>query len=114
MPAGRRPKITPELVAQLVKAVRAGNFREPAARSCGVSVRTLRNWLARGKQFPEGLYGELLHGLMEADAAAELEMIRRVRSAAKDDAKHAEWWLERKYPERWGRYRGELRDLEKR
>jgi hypothetical protein len=32
-----------------------------------------------------------------------MRCVALVMKAAAEDARHAEWWLERKYPQRWGR-----------
>lgn len=103
MPGGRPTKLTPALQAKLCKLIRAGNFRNIAAAAVGIPARTLQVWLAKGKQSKTGVYREFRHALMAAEKAAETDMVALIIKAAKKDAKHAEWWLERKHHKRWGR-----------
>jgi hypothetical protein len=75
--------------------MRGGNFRETAARYAGVPPETLSRWLARDGQFRQAV--------LEAEQAAEILAVAYIRKAGETDPKHFEWWLERKFPERWGR-----------
>jgi hypothetical protein len=62
--------------------------------------------MKRGKaeQHLEGsAFAKLAAGVVRAERDAEIAMGALVCAAAKVDAKHAEWWLERKFPKRWGR-----------
>lgn len=40
---------------------------------------------------------------MEAEKTAEIKAVERIIAAGARDPKHLEWWLERKFPDRWGR-----------
>lgn len=113
MPRGRPSKLTPERIQRATDAILQGNFREVAARMCGVSPRTFFNWMREGRVFPNGLYGEFRRSIIAAEAVAESSLLGEVREAAKSDARYACWILERKHPQRWGRYRGELVELRK-
>ncbi len=102
MRRGRPDKLTPEVQAKIVAAIVAGNFRDVAARCAGIGVRTLRTWLARGKA-GDKKYRDFRHALMEAEGAAEINALALVRGAAEKDWRAAAWFLERKFPRRWGR-----------
>jgi hypothetical protein len=102
-PRGRPTKLTPEITKKICDAVSGGNFRYVAARWAGVPIRTLRWWCAQGRKAKKGPMRDFLHALLEAEKAAEIRAVALVMKAAAKDAKHAEWWLERKYPKRWGR-----------
>lgn len=95
MPRGRPTKYTPEIAEKICQALRGGNFRITAAKWVGVSERTFENWL---KQKPD-----FFRAVQEAEEAAEIHAVALVMKSARNDAKHAEWWLERKCHERWGR-----------
>lgn len=92
---GRPTKFTPETRQKVLTAIKAGNFREVAAGYAGISPATLRSWLARDPEF--------LAAVTQAEQEAEIRMVAIVAAAAAKDAKHAEWWLERKVHHRWGR-----------
>ncbi len=101
--AGRPSKLTPEVAEKILQALRAANFRKVAAEYAGVTPRVLRMWLQRGKRSPKSRYGHFFRQVLEAEKAAEMRAVALIMKAAQEDARHAEWWLERKFPNRWGR-----------
>ena len=60
------------------------------------------------------MYEEFWQALLEAKQSAEINMVGLVMKAARDDAKHAEWWLERKFAQRWGRDTAAIKELTRR
>jgi hypothetical protein len=114
---GRPPLATPELVASLVACIADGNFRETAAALVGISPRTLSRWMAKGKKDPDGPYGHVYSAIVRAEGTAEGGAVKRICDAGDAEGgsvDHLKWWLERKFPERWGRDRGEITRLKKR
>ena len=105
--------LTQEVIALIVECVREGNYQEVAAQWAGVSSRTLTHWLRLGRKNPNSMHGELLRAVQEAEAEAERKQVERIWRAAAEDPKHAEWWLERKFPQRWGSQKAEVRALER-
>jgi hypothetical protein len=55
VPAGRPPKLTPELVDRLAERVATGEGVEAAARNVGTSPRSLRRWRQSGREQLDGL-----------------------------------------------------------
>lgn len=103
---GRPTKLEPEIEAELLKLISEGAFREVAAGKVGIDPSTLRRWMKRGRaeQHQVGsIFAKFADGVTRAEREAEIAMGALVFAAAKVDAKHAEWWLERKFPKRWGR-----------
>lgn len=84
-----------------------------AAQWAGIPARTFHRWCRRGKDEESGPYYELWQLILEAERTAEITMVGVVIEAAKGDARHAQWWLERKFPQRWGNNTRELRALAK-
>jgi hypothetical protein len=101
--AGRPDKLTPEVQEKILAALRGGNYRSAAAWAAGVDIRTVRAWLRRGREEPRSKYGEFRQGVLGAEKAAETHCVNLVMEAAAQDPKHAQWWLERKRPNQWGR-----------
>lgn len=99
MRRGRPTKLTPETQERILKAIREGNYREVAAQWAGVAPETLYRWLSRDRE----PYRQFRHALLEAEQAAEIRMVARIMKMAEKDPNHAKWWLERKFPDRWGR-----------
>jgi hypothetical protein len=104
---GRSPLalLTPEVAERLVALIRAGNFEKVAARAAGVAPRTLKLWLQRGRSDREAdaPYRELLERVERARAEGEAVHVARIAQAAQEDWRASAWYLERSYPERWGR-----------
>lgn len=88
-------------------AIAAGNYQETACGLAGISVSTLHNWLERGRKGgnrkTERPYVEFLEAIKKAEAAAEASRIKLITNAAIEDWKAAAWYLERRFPDRWGR-----------
>lgn len=101
--AGRPTLLTQETTDRLLSALRAGNFRNVAAEWAGISDRVFREWMAKGEASRRGPFVDFRRRVLEAERAAEIRAVGLVMKAAEEDPKHAEWWLERKFPERWGR-----------
>ncbi|MDP2322555.1 MAG: hypothetical protein Q8N51_00815 [Gammaproteobacteria bacterium] len=96
---GRPSKFTPEIRAKILDAISAGNYREVAAEYAGVGKRTFYTWMHdKGRECED-----FQQSVTQAENQAEIRMVALVAVAAKKDAKHAQWWLERKFHDRWGR-----------
>jgi len=105
----RPTKLTPERRERILKALRAGNYRDPAARSAGVHPSTLYRWLERADQEAEGPYRDFAEEVHRAEAEAEVHAVAIIRKAMTDDWRAAMALLERRHPEHWRR--GETREL---
>ncbi|MCA9635470.1 MAG: hypothetical protein KC420_05485 [Myxococcales bacterium] len=111
---GRPSKATSDRLDRLVALLRAGNYRKTAAAAVGISPRTLNGWLRDGRANYEaaqvdpskldefGLFYELV---IQAEAEAEVGAVRGVIELAykKGDGGLLLKFLERRYPDRWGR-----------
>lgn len=102
--AGRRSKLTPELVQAFTDALVEGNCIETAAALAGISHTTYYRWLEAGRKAKAGAFWEFCEAVKKAEAKAEADRVRRIQTAGKDGNWQADaWWLERRRPERWGR-----------
>lgn len=114
-PRGRPAKLTDEVALGICQAILDGSFRYQAGRLFGVARRTFQTWMSTGRRFPDGLYGTFRRLVLESEAEWERKAVKAInRAGLDDDPRHMEWLLERKYPQRWGRYRGELGELKRR
>ncbi len=99
---GRRTKLTPEVQQKIVGAIAAGNYYEVACAIAGISHTTFYNWLEKGRQGKKP-YVDFLEAVKKAEAANEAKRLQTITKAAETDWKANAWYLERRYPERWGR-----------
>lgn len=100
----RPTKLTPAVQAAIVDAIRNGNTREIAAEVAHVGRTTLFIWLQRGRsaKAPK-LYREFANAITVAEAEAVATMVKIVMKAAESTPAVAQWWLERRHPDDWGR-----------
>jgi hypothetical protein len=98
---GRPSKLTPERRDDLTLMLAHGVPVGVAARSVDVSPRTLRRWLNDG-DLRERI-AEIRSARRTGDgAASEARMVVLLLKASEHDWRASAWWLERRWPERWG------------
>lgn len=104
---GRPLKLTADRITKIAKALRDGAYREQAATLAGIGRSTFYAWLERAEADREtdtpSPFRDLLDAVTRAEADAEAKAVGYVRVQAKQDWRAAAWFLERKYPHRWGR-----------
>lgn len=91
---GAPTKFTPEIRSRILGLLREGNYRYAVARACGIDRDTLREWIKADPDFSGAV--------LDAEGEAEFNALRAVLAAAAADPAHARWYLERKFPQRWG------------
>lgn len=103
----RPSKLTPAVKAALVEAVEGGNYIETAVRACGIGTSTYYRWMEQGEADLENgkasAHRELWEAIKTAEAEAETNALSQIRAAARENWQAAAWYLERKFPDRWGR-----------
>lgn len=107
-PSGRTSKLNPELTGVFLGVIRAGNTLDVACRSIGVDKSTVHRWIEKGKVQERGQYREFYlayhKARVEMEKIAVLAIRNRAANSEKEDAwKAAAWYLEHRYPDRWGR-----------
>lgn len=98
---GKPNKCTPERQERLIELVRQGSFREAACHAVGIGSQSLRNWLAKADQGDER-YVEFARRLREAEAHVENECVFTIKSLGADDWRALAWYLEKRFPNRFG------------
>jgi hypothetical protein len=100
---GRRTKLTPKVQEKIVSAIRAGNYAHVAAGYAGIGERTFYSWLQSGRENKSDLYQQFLQAVKDAEREAEVRAVAMVQKHMADNWQAAMTYLERKFPERWGR-----------
>lgn len=100
---GRPSKLTEEVKNRLLDALRMGNYYEAACAYAGVSYSTLRGWIVKGEKAKSGKYLKFLEAVRQAEAEAEARIVLQWQKAMPEDWRAAQAFLERRYPERWGK-----------
>lgn len=94
-------KCTPERAERLIELVRQGSFREAACAAVGVTPKSLRTWLQLADQGDER-YVEFARKLREAEAHVENDCVFTIKSLGSDDWRALAWYLEKRFPNRFG------------
>jgi transposase-like protein len=100
--AGAPTKLTPEVQAEIVRNLAGGCYIETACAVAGIGTSTYYRWMQWAE---EGLepYAGFRDAVREAEHKAELRALAIIMREGEKDPKHLEWWLERKFNDRWGR-----------
>jgi transposase len=80
---------------RILTALRAGNIEADAAAFADVPYGTYRHWKEDRAQFRAAVD--------VAKAQAKVAAVTTIRSAWGQSWKSAAWWLERRFPEEWGK-----------
>ena len=97
-------KLNSARAKSIINALEQGNTRKVAAESSGISARTLQRWLKMGRDNEGRQFVKLLASVEKAEATAAAAMVKSLVAAAdKGEWRAAAWWLERRYPNDWGR-----------
>lgn len=99
----RPTKLSPELEAQIVTLLRAGNYPETAAAAAGISRATFYNWLREGARAKRGVKRQFRDRVLRAIAESEALDLEVIRKASAEHWQAAAWRLERRFPDRYGR-----------
>ena len=106
MAMGRPTKLTPDVREKIVNSVKLGQSYERAALMAGVSESSIYKWKVRANDGESGHeYAEFLQALKKAEIEGEALRLAQINTAAKDGTwQAAAWWLERRFPQQWGRF----------
>jgi hypothetical protein len=111
----RGPTFIPEVGAQIVQALRAGNYMETAAAFAGIEAEQVRKWVKMGVRRRTPELEQFARDVTQAVIGVEVRNVAIVSRAAngiKDAAGNeikgpdwhaAAWFLERMFPQHWGR-----------
>ncbi len=98
-----KTKLNPQTQDRIVQAIRSGNYANVAARYAGIDEKTYYNWLQRGEREGSGIYFQFLQSVKKAESDAEVQAVAEIRLAARENWQAGMTWLERRFPDRWGR-----------
>lgn len=96
--------LTPDRQEKLLEAIRAGNYIQTACTYAGISKQTYYNWkhTAETPDAPEWAV-DLFDAIENARAQAEVRNVALIQRAATTQWQAAAWWLERSFPQQFGR-----------
>lgn len=95
--------MTPELITHAAQLVSAGNYIATVCKYLDIDESTWYRWMQKGQRQKEGLFYEFYKDIKKAEAAAEMRAVTGIVAAGKVSWQALAWYLERKYPKRWGK-----------
>jgi hypothetical protein len=101
--AGRKTKLTEKLIKNAGDLIKLGNYTTTVCQYLGIDQTTWYRWIREGKTARSGLKKQFYQTIKESEAHAEIRNVGILQKAVNDDWHAASWYLERKFPERWGR-----------
>lgn len=112
--AGRKTKLTTEVIGNIANWLKLGYYQEDAAVMAGIGESTFYKWMKEARALEEGekepetpndeLLIELIEAVKKSRAESEGAHIRNIRRASDNGIWQASaWFLERSHPKKWGR-----------
>lgn len=103
--SGRKLKLNQEFIDKAVTYLLDGNYIVIVCKLMGVSENAWYSWINQGiKDIEDGkksIFTKFYDAILGAEAQAEADFVKTIKTASLTDAKHAQWWLTHKAKERW-------------
>ncbi len=99
---GRKSLLNAGLTKRICKLLAQGSAIKSACIICRIGERTYHDWNERGQR-GEQPFARFFSAATRARETHKANLIRVVLAAADKDARHAEWLLERQFPDEFGR-----------
>lgn len=97
-------KLTPELIEKLIPSIEAGNYIETVCQAHGIGKVTYYRWIKKGEEAKtNNIYRYFWNAVRDAEARAEARLIEEWRNKLQESPTNYKDFLERRYPERWGK-----------
>ena len=96
---GRPSKLTPQVVAMILAAIKCGAPNKVACAAAGIHQDTLYGWLEKARERPASEYAEFTEQLTRARDEGRVSRLATIQKASKSDWKAAAWLLERDLPD---------------
>lgn len=100
---GRKTKLNENLIQEAEKLIRLGNYTTVVTQYLGIHQSTWYNWMQEGEEAKTGLKREFFERIKKAESFAEIKNVQQIQKASEDNWQASAWYLERKFPERWGK-----------
>lgn len=93
----------PSLAKRIVRLIRRGYPYTTVCRYCGITPKTFKEWLEKGKAGYTEDYVDLYVKVAKAEAYAEMRILKMLQKHEKADWRVSAWQLERRWPEHWSK-----------
>lgn len=96
--------LTPAVQKKIIDALLAGSYLYVACEAAGLTYHGYQHWQKRWNDGDPAtsIFDDFFNAVKEASSVAEVVALKDVRAGAPGWQGNA-WFLERRYPKRWGR-----------
>lgn len=102
MPA--KLKLNKFFIEEAAKLIEAGVHQRHVAQALGIHEATWYRWLQEGENAKSGIKREFYEAIKKAEGRAIVRNIAQIQKAAQEgNWQAAAWWLERRYPDEYGK-----------
>ena len=114
---GRPTILNKNIIDRLCEFISQGNWASTACNAVGIGESTFYSWKDKGERDiqnnKESVYKDFVEAIKKADAEAEAKVVSRFYEEATNPGSFVApaTYLERRYPERWGRRDRTIIDL---
>jgi len=92
-----------DMLNQMYTLLQSGMDFNTMLDAIGLKPRKMKDWIARGHQAPESIFGEMVRQIKQAAAMCDLRDLKTIdMAAANGEWKAAAWRLEHRRPHIWG------------
>lgn len=107
--SGRKSRLEKDkdLIDDICKVIRSGNYIKTACLYVDIDETTFYRYMKLGeqdmKEEKDTVYSKFYKSVKKARAVAETRNVAVINKASKENWQASAWWLERSFPDRWGR-----------
>lgn len=99
----RKTKLSRKLIQEAENLIKLGNYNVTVCQYLGIGETTWYRWLQEGREAERGLKREFWEAIKRAESHAEIRNVQVIQQAGQDNWQASAWYLERKFPDKWGR-----------
>lgn len=100
---GRKTKLTDSMIIQITTLLEKGHDVSIICDSLNISEHTFINWMHRGEESNEEPFFTFHQEVIRARAEGAIKLHDMVMRHAEMDPRSAQWLLERRFPQQYGR-----------
>lgn len=95
--------VQPSLGRRIIKLIKKGYPYTTVCRFVGITPKTLKDWLEKGKAGYSPDYQDFYEKFCRAEASGEMRTLKQLRKHENADWRVSAWQLERRWPENWSK-----------
>lgn len=95
--------VQPSLGKRIAKLIRKGYPYTTVCRYCGITPKTFKDWLEKGRAGYNADYIDFYESIAKAEAFAEMRIVKKLQTHENSDWRVSAWQLERRWPEHWSK-----------